>query len=172
MITGMVQITAQASKSPHAVISLKLPLKAASPTVMVLIESESVTIRGHIKLFQVETKVNIARVTSVGVTNGTEILKKVITRLQPSILAESSKSFGIPEKACFNIKIPNPPKKPGIIKALYVSIQCNLLIRKNNGIILTCGGTIIVIKIRKKSISEPLNFSFENAYPASAEIKT
>ncbi len=76
-ITGMVHITEQANNSPHKVISRKLPLKIASPTGYVLMDSEFVTINGHIKLFQVVTNVNNARVATVGIARGNAILKKV-----------------------------------------------------------------------------------------------
>ena len=59
---GRVQITEQASKSPHNVISRKLPLKIASPTGKVRIVSEFVTIKGHMKLFHAVTNVKIPSV--------------------------------------------------------------------------------------------------------------
>ena len=77
IITGIVQMTAQASKSPHKVISLKLPLNIANPTGNVLIFSEFVIIKGHIKLFQLVTKVNIPRVIAAGSDRGSAILKNV-----------------------------------------------------------------------------------------------
>ena len=91
-------ITEQANKSPHRVISLKLPLNIASPTGNVLIDSEFVTISGHIKLFQLVTNVNIASVAITGSASGNAILKNVVKMLQPSIFADSSKSFGNPKK--------------------------------------------------------------------------
>lgn len=113
----MVQIAAQASKSPQAVISLKLPLKDANPTGKVLILSEFVMISGHIKLFQVETNVKIAKAAIVGVAKGKAILQNVSIMLQPSIFEASSSSFEKVKKNCRNIKIPNPPKNPGMINA-------------------------------------------------------
>ena len=76
-ITGIVHITEHANKSPHIVISLKLPLKIASPTGSVRMLSEFVMIKGHIKLFQVVTNVKIVRVTTAGNASGKPILKKV-----------------------------------------------------------------------------------------------
>ena len=73
-MVGIVQIRAHANKSPQAVISLKLPLKMASPTGKVLIDSEFVTINGHIKLFQLEMKVKIDNVAIVGRESGMAIL--------------------------------------------------------------------------------------------------
>lgn len=58
----------------------------ASPTGSVRILSLFVTIKGHIKLFQVVTNVNIASVATVGNANGRAILKNVWNKLQPSIL--------------------------------------------------------------------------------------
>lgn len=49
----------------------------ASPTGKVRMLSEFVIINGHIKLFQVVTKVKIARVTTTGSASGSAILKKV-----------------------------------------------------------------------------------------------
>ena len=115
--TGIVQITEHANNSPQRVISLKLPLKIANPTGSVLIPSELVTIKGHIKLFQLETNVKIERVATTGNANGRAILKKVSNGLQPSIFADSSKSFGKPKKYCLIINTPNPPNNPGKIKA-------------------------------------------------------
>ena len=116
-MVGMVQITAQASKSPQFVISLKLPLKIASPTGKVRIPSEFVTIRGHIKLFQLEMNVKIDSVAIVGSATGSAILQNVSKMLQPSIFDDSSKSFGKLKKNCLNINTPKPPKNPGIISA-------------------------------------------------------
>ena len=116
-IIGIVQITEHASKSPHNVTSLKLPLKIANPTGKVLIDSVFVTINGHIKLFQLVTNVNIARVETTGIASGSAILKNVEKILQPSILADSSKSLGNPKKYCLIINIPNPPNNAGKIKA-------------------------------------------------------
>lgn len=77
IITGIVQITEHAKSSPHKVISLKLPLKIASPTGSVRMPSEFVTINGHIKLFHVVTKVNSASVATVGNARGNAILKNI-----------------------------------------------------------------------------------------------
>ena len=121
--TGNVQITEQAnssphaSKSPHSVISLKLPLNIASPTGKVLIPSEFVTINGHMKLFQLDTNVNIASVAMTGMARGSAILKKVSIKLHPSILEDSSKSLGNPKKYCLIINTPKPPNNPGSISA-------------------------------------------------------
>ena len=76
-ITGIEQIQEQASNSPQSVISLNEPLKMVRPTARVRIESVFVTINGHIKLFQVVTNVNIARVAMVGKASGNAILKNV-----------------------------------------------------------------------------------------------
>ena len=97
-ITGIVQIAEHASKSPQRVISRKLPLNIASPTGNVRIDSVFVTISGHRKLFQVVTNVNIPRVAIAGRASGKIILKNPVRMLQPSILADSSKSFGNPRK--------------------------------------------------------------------------
>ena len=75
--TGIVQITAQASKSPQRVISLKLPLNIAKPTGRVRIDSVFVTISGHIKLFHVVTKVKIVNVAIAGAASGSAILKRI-----------------------------------------------------------------------------------------------
>lgn len=116
-ITGIVHITEQARSSPHKVISLKLPLYIASPTGKVRMLSEFVTIKGHIKLFQFVTNVKIASVATVGSASGNAILKNVWKRLQPSILAASSKSVGSPKKYWRIKNIPNPPNNAGQIKA-------------------------------------------------------
>ena len=79
--------------------------------------SEFVTINGHIKLFQVVTNVKIARVATVGRANGNAILKNVWNKLQPSIFADSSKSFGNPKKYWRIKNIPNPPNSAGKIRA-------------------------------------------------------
>ena len=75
--TGIVQITEHASKSPHKVISLKLPLNIAKPTGNVRILSVLVIIKGHIKLFQVVTKVNMDKVTTAGNARGSATLKNI-----------------------------------------------------------------------------------------------
>ena len=74
MITGIEQIQEQAINSPQSVISLNEPLKIVNPTARVLIESVFVTISGHIKLFQVVTKVNIDNVAIAGIAQGKAIL--------------------------------------------------------------------------------------------------
>ena len=117
IIVGMVQITAQASKSPQFVISLKLPLKMASPTGKVRMLSEFVTINGHMKLFQLDINVKIDNVAIVGSAIGKAILQNVSKMLHPSIFDDSSRSFGKLKKNCLNINTPNPPNSPGIISA-------------------------------------------------------
>ena len=74
-IVGIAHTTEQANKSPHIVISLKLPLKTASPKGRVLIDSELVIIKGQIKLFHDVINVNIASVVIAGHANGMAILK-------------------------------------------------------------------------------------------------
>ena len=59
IITGIEQTQEQAISSPHSVISLKELLNIVKPKASVLIESVFVTIKGHIKLFQLVIKVNI-----------------------------------------------------------------------------------------------------------------
>ena len=76
-ITGIEQIQAQAISSPHIVISLNEPLKIVKPTARVRLLSVLVTIKGHIKLFHVVTKVNIESVAMAGTAQGSAILKKV-----------------------------------------------------------------------------------------------
>ena len=82
----------QAMSSPQRVISLKEPLKIVSPTASVRIESVFVTINGHIKLFQVVIKVNIAKVATAGIAQGKAILKNVCKGLHPSSFDASSSS--------------------------------------------------------------------------------
>ena len=76
-ITGKVQITEHASKSPQSVISLKLPLKIANPTGRVRMLSVFVTINGHIKLFQLDTNVKIAKVEITGIASGKITLQNI-----------------------------------------------------------------------------------------------
>lgn len=117
IITGTDKITEQAVKSPHMTVSRKLPLNCASATGSVVILGEFVTIKGHIKLFQVVTKVNKARVTRAGIESGKAILKNISKKLHPSILAASSTSDDKPLYHCLIKNTPNPPNIPGIIKA-------------------------------------------------------
>ena len=56
-------------------------------------------------------------VAIAGMARGSAILKNVVKILQPSIFADSSKSFGSPRKYCLIKNIPNPPNNPGIIRA-------------------------------------------------------
>lgn len=65
---------AHAISSPHIVISLNELLKIVSPTARVRIFSVLVTIKGHIKLFHVVTKVKIPRVAIAGRAEGRAIL--------------------------------------------------------------------------------------------------
>ena len=74
IITGTEQMNAHAINSPQRVISLKELLNIVSPTARVLIESVFVTIKGHMKLFQVVTKVNTESVARAGVAHGSAIL--------------------------------------------------------------------------------------------------
>ena len=76
-MTGTEQIHEHAISSPHIVISRKEPLNMLNPTARVRILSVLVTIRGHIKLFQLVTKVNMDKVAIAGVAIGSATLKKV-----------------------------------------------------------------------------------------------
>lgn len=77
MITGTEQMQEQAINSPQRVSSLKEPLKILNPTARVRILSVFVTISGHMKLFQLVTKVNTASVAIAGMAQGKATLKKV-----------------------------------------------------------------------------------------------
>ena len=116
-ITGIQQITEYDISLPHSVISLKLPLKLAKPMGKVLIESELVIIKGHIKLFQVVIKVNIPSVIIAGIARSNAILKNALNILHPSSFAASSKSFGKDLNHCLIKNTPKPPNNPGIINA-------------------------------------------------------
>ena len=171
-ITGIDKITEQAVKSPHIIISLKLPLNCDIATGNVVMDSEFVTINGHIKLFHVVMNVKSANVTTAGVESGNAILKKISKKLHPSILAASSISEDMFLNHWRIRNTPKPPKIPGKINAWYVSIQCNSLIRKNNGIIFTWGGIIIVTKNIKNKKSLYLKLLLAKAYPAIDEKRT
>ena len=77
VITGIEQMQEQAISSPQRVISLKELLNIVRPTARVLMLSVFVTIRGHIKLFQVVTNVNMLSVAIAGSAQGIAILKNV-----------------------------------------------------------------------------------------------
>ena len=85
--------------------------------------------------------------------------------LQPSIRAASSSSFGIVRKNCRKRKIKNapPPKNAGMISGLRESIQPGIVKRMNVGIIVTCGGSIIVLSTSRKSALRNGKFSRANA---------
>ena len=117
MITGIEQIQAQATNSPQSVISLKEPLKIVSPTASVRIDSVFVTISGHIKLFQVVTKVNIVNVAIAGMAQGRAIRKNVWKALHPSNFEASSSSFEKLKKYCRIKNTPKPPNIPGTMSA-------------------------------------------------------
>ena len=108
---------AQAISSPHMVISLKDPLNMVSPTAKVRMLSVLVTIKGHMKLFQVVTNVKIDRVAIAGAAHGSAILKKVWNSLHPSNFEASSNSFEKFRKYCLIINTPKPPKIAGTINA-------------------------------------------------------
>ena len=136
-IAGIQDITQHAQSAPQSVNSTKLSLNSFSPTLSVRIFWVFVIINGHIKLFHVPMKVNIAKVTMAGVLEGRIILKNVSAMLQPSILAESSSSLGNPRNHWRIRNIPKPPKKPGTMSAWYVLHHPSSLIMKNSGTILT-----------------------------------
>ena len=77
IMTGIEQMQEQAMSSPHSLISLKARLKTVRPTASVRILSVFVTIRGHIKLFQVVTNVNILRVAIAGMAQGITMRENV-----------------------------------------------------------------------------------------------
>ena len=116
-ITGKDKITEQAVKSPHIIVSRKELLNCDSATGSVVISGEFVTIKGHIKLFQVVINVNNPRVITAGRDRGNAILKNVSKKLQPSIFAASSISEETPLNHCLIRNIPNPPNIPGKINA-------------------------------------------------------
>ena len=117
IITGKDKITEQAVKSPHIIVSLKELLNCESATGSVVMSTEFVTIKGHIKLFQAVINVNSPRVITAGSDKGNAILKNVSKKLHPSILAASSISEETPLNHCLIRNIPNPPNIPGNINA-------------------------------------------------------
>ena len=76
-MAGIVVITEQAINSPHSIVSLKLPLKAARATGRVVIDSELVTINGHINEFQQVINVKIASVAIAGSAVGNATFKYI-----------------------------------------------------------------------------------------------
>ena len=171
-IAGRVQTAEYAINWAQSVVSLKLPLNSASATGSVFIESELVTINGHIKLFQALMNVKIPRVIIAGTASGSAILTNICHVVQPSILAEFSSSFGKDWNHCRIRKTPKPPKSPGRINAWSVSIWCNSFITKKSGIILTWGGIIIEISISMNKGSRNLKCNLAKANPAIEEIIT
>ena len=117
MITGIEQIQEQAINSPQSVSSRREPLNILKPTANVLILSVLVTISGHIKLFQLVTNVNTARVAIAGIAHGKATLKNVWAGLQPSSFEASSNSFEKVKKYWRIKNTPNPPKIAGTINA-------------------------------------------------------
>ena len=81
-----------AISSPQSVTSLKVPLNMVNPTARVRMLSVFVTIKGHMKLFQVVTNVKMLKVAIAGIAHGSAILKKVCQMLQPSNVDASSSS--------------------------------------------------------------------------------
>ena len=77
MITGKDNMTEHAVKSPHSMVSLKLLLNCDNATGKVVISVEFVTINGHIKLFQLDTKVKIASVEITGIASGKITLQNI-----------------------------------------------------------------------------------------------
>ena len=110
-------------------------------------------------------------VATAGSARGNAILKNICNLLQPSIVEASSSSFGKDKKCWRIIKMPNPPNIPGKIRAGKLFTKCSSLIRKNSGIMFTCGGINIVISIIKNIKSRPLNCIRAKAYPAKVETK-
>ena len=77
IITGIAHIHEQAISSPHKVTSLKVLLNTVNPTASVRILSVFVTINGHIKLFQVVTKVKMLNVAIAGIAQGKAMRQNV-----------------------------------------------------------------------------------------------
>lgn len=122
-ITGIVQMTEHAKSSPQSVISRKLPLKTANPTGKVRILSVFVTIKGHIKLFQVVTKVNSESVATVGKASGSADFKKCFKNIASVDFSSFFKVFGQPQKILAASKISRNLQKAPVKSALNMSLS-------------------------------------------------
>ena len=83
-----------------------IPWNEASPIGRVFISMELVTIRGHMKLFHEFKKTKVERVANAGLERGIIICINILNLPHPSIVAASSRSFGIVRKNCLNINVP------------------------------------------------------------------
>src|SRR3989338_8117286 len=80
--------------------------KYVRPMGSVFFSMESMTSSGHMKEPQFPMKVKIVSVAKAGLESGRMMVQKMDHGLPPSILAASSKSFGIVRKNCRSRKVP------------------------------------------------------------------
>ena len=75
------------------------------------------TMRGQRKLFQLWRKMKRVNVAKAGLERGRIIVKRVLNGPQPSILAASSRLFGMERKNCLKRNTPKGAAKEGRIRA-------------------------------------------------------
>ena len=93
-------------------------LKVFSPMATVNFSGLIKKINGAKKSFQLFTNAKIITTKRTGFEFGRNIFQKIVNHPAPSILEDSTNSFGIASKNCFIRKIENapPPVKAGTIK--------------------------------------------------------
>ena len=117
-------------------LELNIPCRLFTPTGSVYIDSLVNTMLGHKNSPHEPIKVNIARTASEGLTIGSRTFVNTCQTLQPSTIAASSISLGIPKKACRIKNIPNALTANGIInpinpaKLFTLSTRCNFNVIK------------------------------------------
>src|SRR5690625_3963527 len=97
--------------------------KVLIPTGRVFKLSDVSTNEGHIKSPQVHINLITITVAIAGIEFGIIILNSTPIRLQPSIMAASSNSFGIEINDCLNKKIAKGLTKLGAIIAIKLSFH-------------------------------------------------
>src|SRR5207237_1696546 len=113
-ITG-IAISVEPAMSPPQSVWRLVPVKYESQTVAVCFAPSFRRMRAKMYSFQLVMKAKIDVATSPGATSGRRIFTKAPSRLEPSTIAASSSSRGIPSRKPRRVQTEN-----GSTKVMYV----------------------------------------------------
>src|SRR5699024_8188475 len=121
--SGSITMTVPAVTIPHWAPVSNDWANRANPTVNGRFSTESVMINGHIKLLQCVLMETSANAIYVGLAVGMYTFHNVWYHLLPSILDDSSSSYGTCLNVCLNRNTPKADAQYGIMTASFVSTR-------------------------------------------------
>ena len=110
---------------------------------------------GQTNSFHRHMNVKMTRTATSGLDSGSTMLRKVRTWLAPSMRAASSSSSGMPRKNCRAMNSPKASASRGSTTPHVLLSRSRSMTSWNCGIMITCTGTMSVLRMSRNSRSRP-----------------